>query len=169
MMDIDTVSLDELNNALVIIDQRELPNNVSVISLTTQDEIWKAIHTLRVRGAPAIGVAAAFGLFLASEEIKETSYDSFYSKFKASLDYLASSRPTAVNLFWALDRMEQVVLSNSDKTVTEIKTLLKNEARSIKNEDIEVCAKIGEHGLSLLKSDDGILTYCNAGQLAAVK
>jgi methylthioribose-1-phosphate isomerase len=169
IMDYETVALDDEKHALVIIDQTKLPGSVEFLSLTKREDIHRAIYLLQVRGAPAIGVAAAFGAYLAALEIGEEDYDAFRSKFSAAVKYLASARPTAVNLFWALDRMEKVVLSNEDLSVSEIKTLLRHEAVSIKDEDVKVCRAIGEYGLSLIKNGDGILTHCNAGQLATVK
>jgi methylthioribose-1-phosphate isomerase len=153
----------------VIIDQTKLPGETKVLSLTNQKDIWNAIYLLQVRGAPAIGIAAAIGIYLAAKELKEDIFDDFYLKFKSAKEYLASSRPTAVNLFWALNRMEKVVLDNAGRPVSEIKSLLYNEAITLKEEDIHVCKKIGENGLALIKDGDGILTHCNAGQLAAVK
>lgn len=169
IMTYETVDLDDANSALVIIDQTKLPGEVDILNLTEQKDIWEAIYLLKVRGAPAIGVAAAIGVYLAAKAINTDAYEIFYKEFKKAKDYLASSRPTAVNLFWALDRMERVVLESKDKDVAEIKPLLHNEAVSIKEEDIRVCRSIGEYGLSLIKDGDGILTHCNAGQLATVK
>ncbi len=169
IMDYDTVALDEENNALVIIDQTQLPYHTEILSLTKQEDIWNAIYLLQVRGAPAIGVAAAIGIYLAAREIKADGYDDFYAEFQKAKDYLDSARPTAVNLSWALKRMEQVVLKNKEKTVTEIVELLHKEAVEIREEDIWVCKMIGEYGLSLVKPGDGLLTHCNAGQLATVK
>ncbi|MDR1547237.1 MAG: S-methyl-5-thioribose-1-phosphate isomerase [Hungatella sp.] len=169
IMDYDTVALDEENNALVIIDQTQLPYHTEILSLTKQEDIWNAIYLLQVRGAPAIGVAAAIGIYLAAREIKADGYDDFYAEFQKAKDYLDSARPTAVNLSWALKRMEQVVLKNKEKTVPEIVELLHKEAIEIREEDIWVCKMIGEYGLSLVKPGDGLLTHCNAGQLATVK
>lgn len=165
----DTVSLDETKNALVIIDQTKLPGTIELISLTTQEDIHRAIYLLQVRGAPAIGVAAAIGIYLAAREIHVEDYDLFYERFKAAKDYLASARPTAVNLFWALDRMEQIVTAHRELPLKSLKALLHDEALAIRNEDILVCRAIGENGLSLIKNGDGILTHCNAGQLATVR
>ncbi|MDR0952472.1 MAG: S-methyl-5-thioribose-1-phosphate isomerase [Oscillospiraceae bacterium] len=169
IMNLETVTMDEEAGALVIIDQTKLPDTVELLSLTRQADIWDAIYLLRVRGAPAIGVAAAIGIYLAAKDIETDDYESFYAQFKAAKDYLASARPTAVNLFWALDRMEKLVTDNADKSVAEIKTLLRDEAVKIKEEDIRVCRAMGEYGLTLIHDGDGILTHCNAGQLAAVK
>ena len=169
IMDYDTVALDEENHALVIIDQTQLPYNTEILSLTKQEDIWNAIYLLQVRGAPAIGVAAAIGIYLAAREIGADGFDDFYAEFQKAKDYLDSARPTAVNLSWALKRMEQVVLENKEKTVPEIVALLHKEAIEIREEDIWVCKMIGEYGLSLVKPGDGLLTHCNAGQLATVK
>lgn len=169
ILDYETVALDDDNSALVIIDQTQLPYNTEILRLTEQKEIWNAIYLLQVRGAPAIGVAAAIGIYLAAKEIEIDTYEEFYQKFKAAKEYLASARPTAVNLFWALDRMDDVVKANSDKTVAEIKEILHQEAVAIRDEDVWVCKQIGEYGLSLVKPGDGLLTHCNAGQLATVK
>ncbi len=165
----ETVSLDEREGALVILDQTKLPNEINTLHLTDIWEIWRAIYTLQVRGAPAIGIAAGFGLYIAVKDIETQDYGEFLSKFRDAKGYLNSSRPTAVNLSWALTRMERVVTSNADKTIPEIKELLHKECRAIKSEDIDMCRKIGEHGLTLIKDGSGILTHCNAGQLATSK
>lgn len=176
ILDYDTVALDEEKNALVIIDQTKLPYEIEILSLTKQKDIWDAIYLLQVRGAPAIGVAAAIGIYLAAREIRDTmtaqgqtSFEVFYKEWKEAKDYLDSARPTAVNLSWALNRMEQVVLSAKGKTIDEIVELLHQEAVEIREEDIRVCRQIGEYGLSLVKPGDGLLTHCNAGQLATVR
>lgn len=169
IMSVDTVNIDEKNQELVIIDQTKLPNEVEILHLRDQKDIWNAIYLLQVRGAPAIGVAAAIGIYLAALDIHEDCYDAFYEKFKEAKEYLASSRPTAVNLFWALNRMEDVVLNNKEKSIKDIIQLLHDEAIAIRDEDIWVCKMIGEYGLTLIKDGDGILTHCNAGQLATAK
>lgn len=165
----ETVSLDEERGALAIIDQTKLPGAFEIIYLTKQEDIHRAIRSLQVRGAPAIGVAAAIGLYLAALEIDSDDYDVFYGRLKAASSYLATSRPTAVNLFWALGRMEGAARRNSALPVSRIVELLRAEAIAIHDEDIGVCRAIGEHGLSLIKDGDGILTHCNAGQLATVR
>ncbi|MFR3250993.1 MAG: S-methyl-5-thioribose-1-phosphate isomerase [Eisenbergiella sp.] len=169
IMEYETVALDEENLAVVIIDQTKLPGRTEIISLKTAQEIWDAIYLLQVRGAPAIGVAAAFGIYVLAEGMEETDYDSFLKEFQKQKEYLDSARPTAVNLSWALNRMEQVVLEHRTSSVAEIKALLKKEAKEIKEEDVWVCKTIGEYGLTLVKPGDGILTHCNAGQLATSK
>ena len=157
------------NDELLILDQTKLPNEINILHLTKIEDIWQAIYKLQVRGAPAIGIAAAFGLYLASLKINTDDYNEFLKELKAAKEYLNSARPTAVNLSWALNRMEQIALNNPDKNISEIKTLLQAEAEKIKSEDAEMCRKIGEYGLTLIKNGDGILTHCNAGQLATAK
>ncbi len=169
VLDCDTVLLDDENSALVIIDQTKLPGCIEMLSLTGLEEIWEAIRLLKVRGAPAIGVAAAIGVYLAVKGAETGSMEEFKKEFQRAKGYLASSRPTALNLFWALDRMEAVVLHNMEQKVYQVKDLLRREALRIRQEDIEVCRSIGEHGLALVKPGSGLLTHCNAGKLAAIK
>lgn len=169
LMDIDTVTLNEKTDEVVLIDQTKLPYEIEVISISDIEDIWHAINILQVRGAPAIGVAAAAGIYAVSSRFDTDDVEEFSEKFKEAKNYLASSRPTAVNLFWALDRMERILNENLNKSVKEIKLILKKEAVRIHDEDIEVCRKIGENGLALVKPGDGLLTHCNAGKLAAVK
>ena len=169
IMSYETVALDDEQSALVILDQTKLPYEVEVLHLTEQKDIWDAIYLLKVRGAPAIGVAGGFGVYLAAKRIQADNYDEFYAQFKKAKEYLDSSRPTAVNLSWALNRMEKVVTDNKDKPIPEIKELLHKECVAIKDEDVWMCRQIGEYGLSLIKDGDGILTHCNAGQLATSK
>lgn len=165
--DCDTVSLDETGEAVVIIDQTKLPGRLELISLRTAEEIWEAIYLLKVRGAPAIGVAAAYGIYVLARGMQEKDFDGFFTEFQKQKEYLDSARPTAVNLSWALKRMEGVCLRNREKPVCEIKELLRQEAVAIQEQDIQVCRSIGEYGLTLVKPGDGILTHCNAGKLAA--
>ena len=167
--DFDTVDLDEERQALAIIDQTKLPSKMEMLYLTKQEDIWDAIYLLKVRGAPAIGVAAAIGIYLAAKDIKADSYGDFLAQFRKAKDYLDSSRPTAVNLSWALKRQEKVVLDNADRPLPEIVKALHDEAVKIREEDIAVCRAIGEYGLTLIKDGDGLLTHCNAGRLAAVR
>ena len=169
IMEYETVALDDENNALVILDQTKLPALTELVNLHTAQEIWDSIYLLKVRGAPAIGVAAAFGIYLLAKGINTQDHDTFYQEFCRQKDYLNSARPTAVNLSWALKRMGQVCVDNKGLPVSEIKHKLKEEAIAMKEEDIRVCKAIGEHGLTLVKPGDGILTHCNAGQLATCK
>ena len=178
ILEFDTVALDFIPEqdesgkrkpVLKILDQTKLPGKVEYLSLWKLEEIRDAIYLLKVRGAPAIGVAAAIGMYAVASSINTDNYEDFLAAFEAAGERLSSARPTAVNLFWALERMAKVVRLNRDKTVETVKMLLKTEALKIRDEDVAASRKIGEYGLSLLKDGDGILTHCNAGQLAAVK
>ncbi len=169
IIDFNSVNIDLDKNELVIIDQTKLPNETKILRLSKIKDIWDAIYLLKVRGAPAIGIAGAIGIYIASTKNETESFDEFYKKFKEQKEYLDSSRPTAVNLSWALNRMEKVVLDNKNKTIKEIVVLLKNECLEIIEEDTWVCKTIGEYGLSLIKDGDGILTHCNPGALATSK
>ena len=167
IMSYETVALDDEKSALVILDQTKLPYEVEILSLTDQKDIWNAIYLLQVRGAPAIGVAAGFGVYLAAKQIQADNWEDFYTQFKAAKDYLNSSRPTAVNLSWALDRMRGV-LEAQGWTPQSIPALIR-EAEAIHREDIAMNRKMGKHGASLVPKGARILTHCNAGQLATSK
>lgn len=169
ILDYETVSLDTETDELVIIDQTLLPGKTEIIRLKTAQEIWDAIYLLKVRGAPAIGVAAAMGIYILAKQIKADTYEEFYAEFTKQKDYLNSARPTAVNLSWALERMDRLAQSMTGEPIPQILEALQKEALEIKAEDIRVCKAIGEYGLSLVKPGDGILTHCNAGQLATCK
>lgn len=170
-----TVKLTADRDNLDIIDQTLLPNTIKRINLHTKEEIWEAIKKLRVRGAPAIGVTAAYGIAVCANRIQADTFDEFYKEFKEIKDYLASSRPTAVNLFWALNRMDDTAQKNKEKPVSEIKEILYTEAQAIRDEDVQISRNIGEIGFDLLKDlkedgkELGIMTHCNAGTLATAK
>lgn len=166
---IQSVRLDDENDALILLDQTLLPNEKIFLEVKKMEDLWDAIYQLKVRGAPAIGIAAAYGVYLGTKHSKALTFDEFYAEFKKVKEYLASSRPTAVNLFWALDRMEARLQKENGKTVSEIKLALKEEAEAIRKEDEKVCETIGQYGLSLLKPGFGILTHCNAGTIATAK
>lgn len=174
ILEYETVDIDENGDNVVIIDQTKLPGKTEIIKLGTGQEIWDAIYLLKVRGAPAIGVSAAFGIYVLAKQIFRDGageFEDFYGKFRQQKDFLNSARPTAVNLSWALNRMDRVCVKAHEegKNVAEIVEILGREAQEIKDEDIRVCRAIGENGLSLVKPGDGILTHCNAGQLATCK
>ncbi len=166
---IDTVRLNENKDKIITLDQTRLPSHVEYIELCNKEDVYDAIKKLKVRGAPAIGVAAAFGIYVSCLKIKTKSFDEFCKYFTEIKDYLNSSRPTAVNLFWALDRMEKCLLKNKSTLVSEIIEALLKEAENIMEEDTTMCKKIGEHGASLIKDGMGLLTHCNAGTLATSK
>ncbi len=174
ILDIETVDLDIKTDELIIIDQTLLPNRTEILRLSKAEDIWEAINLLKVRGAPAIGVAAAMGIYVCAARIRvdenaPDEYEVFYREFERLRDYLDSARPTAVNLHWALNRMDELVKNMSGEPVSKILDALKQEALDIKAEDIWVCKQIGENGLTLVKPGDGILTHCNAGKLAVCK
>jgi methylthioribose-1-phosphate isomerase len=121
---------------------------------------------MQIRGAPALGIAGAFGVYLGLKDFKGKNYSQFLKKLNSVMQYLGSSRPTAVNLFWALDRMKKVVLRNKRESVKKIRRLLLKEAKIILSEDKILSRKLGEVGSSLIKDKDRILTICNAGALA---
>lgn len=173
ILDYETVALVDEDDAIEIIDQTLLPGTIETIRLHTGKEIWDAIYLLQVRGAPAIGVTAGFGLYLLMKHSEAVSYEEFMEELKEKSDYLNSSRPTAVNLSWALKRMESHVVefTESGKSFDPAKTIaeMRAESERIKAEDIDVCRRIGENGLTLIKDGYGLLTHCNAGQLATCK
>lgn len=161
-LDTDSVRLSKDETKVEIIDQTLLPNEVSILSLNTPQELFDAIYYLKVRGAPAIGIFAGYALYVLALAADEESFD---DKIKAHADYLSSSRPTAVNLSWALKRVLQAAENTAGSKAQKL-AAMKNEAVKIHEEDIAVCRKIAEYGLTLVKDGDGILTHCNAGALA---
>lgn len=167
--ELETVALDDENKKLVIIDQTKLPNEEVILELDTIEEFYQAIYLLQVRGAPAIGVAAGFAIYLTSCKIKAEDYQGFMEQFKKDKEYLNSSRPTAVNLSWALNRMEKSIIGHKEARKEELLAILKEEALAIRREDEDSCRRIGENMLTLLKPGFGLLTHCNAGQLATSK
>ncbi len=168
-IEVETVALDDEAKEIVIIDQTKLPGQRRMLRLSLVEEFYTAIKRLEVRGAPAIGVFAGFAIYLAARKIETDDFAAFYEAFRKDKEYLNSSRPTAVNLSWALNRMDAVVKRNSDKPVSKILEALREEALSIRQEDEDACRAIGENALTLLKPGYGLLTHCNAGQLATSK
>lgn len=166
LSDLKTVCLNEAKDAVVILDQTLLPEKEEYALLHTEHDIWDAIYKLKVRGAPAIGIAAAYGIYVCANKIETVSFDVFYKEFHRIKKYLSGARPTAVNLVAALDRMERRLLADCSKSVVHIKRGLLEEACAIREEDAEACRKIGENCLALLRPGMGILTHCNAGHLA---
>ncbi len=162
----ENVHLSEDGKSVVIIDQTKLPNVVEELTLSTLQEMYDAIKSLAVRGAPAIGICAGYSIYCLAQQIEVDNFEDFYAQFRKDKDYLDSSRPTAVNLSWALNRMDALLVANKDKSVAELVKLMGEEAVAIQKEDIAMCKAISEYGLSLLKEGDGVLTHCNAGPLA---
>ncbi|MGQ3686276.1 MAG: S-methyl-5-thioribose-1-phosphate isomerase [Candidatus Loosdrechtia sp.] len=156
----------DINGRVRLIDQTLLPAELKFVYCEDLKSIWHAIKTLMVRGAPAIGIAGAMGVILGIKESQTNDTDSFFKDLRQVATYLSSSRPTAVNLFWGIARMERLAQKNKNKPVREIKELLLQEAIRIQEEDKIICRKIGENGAGFIGDNDGILTHCNAGGLA---
>ena len=169
--DYPTIALDDAAGEIIIIDQTLLPGEVRLLRLGQTGDIWEAIRELRVRGAPAIGVTAAFAAYLAGKAIETDDLAYFAEKFEEAAGWLATARPTAVNLFWALDRMRGALARACEETaeVSEVKAALLKEALAIRDEDVAICKAIGAHALGLVKPGMGLLTHCNAGRLATVE
>jgi len=151
---------------LVLIDQTQLPGVEVVREYTRWQDVAEAIRTLVVRGAPAIGVAAAFGLALAAHQSGARSFDPLLEDLETASKGLAATRPTAVNLFWALERMKQVALASRPLPLDTIRARLLAEAETIREEDIRANRAMGDHGAALVPAGARILTHCNAGALA---
>ena len=176
-MQIETLSWKgDVDGILEMIDQTLLPTQFTTLEFTgaNLEGVWEAIHSLRVRGAPAIGIAAAYGVCIGLQNVlTETDEEAFFKRFDEVTAYLASSRPTAVNLFWALDRMKEVagqVRGLMDVTGTfsarEVANRMLMEAQAIHEEDRRICHAIGKFGEPLIPDGAGVLTHCNAGGLA---
>lgn len=154
------------DGCLRLIDQTLLPVQFMEIDCRTVQEVWDAIKVLKVRGAPAIGVSAAYGVVIGTADSRTASRTEFDAILKATADHLAASRPTAVNLFWALDRMQAVAAQLPELSPAEMHDRLLVEAKTIHEEDTEMCAAMGRHGSPFLADGSGVLTHCNAGALA---
>ncbi len=183
----EIVPVRYVDDTMLILDQTRLPGEEVYIGMETKEDVWDAIFKLKVRGAPAIGVAAAWGLYISVREMEAETAAEFADKVREVADYLNSSRPTAVNLSWALKRMVKTMETylegceaavsgdaaidavEEERKIHWTKEVLKAEARRIHEEDIAACRAMGEHGLSLLKPGMGILTHCNAGTIATAK
>ena len=155
-----------VNKKIRIIDQTRLPLNLRYIYCKDIKSLFKAIKTMKIRGAPALGVAAAFGVVLGIQSSKAKKFQGFIRQLNKVINYLGSSRPTAVNLFSSLERMEKIAKDNKDKSINEIKKILLKEAINIFQEDRVMCRRLSKHGSGLIKNNDNILTICNAGALA---
>ncbi|MBM2838806.1 MAG: S-methyl-5-thioribose-1-phosphate isomerase, partial [Deltaproteobacteria bacterium] len=159
-------TIEWTDEAVIMIDQRLLPVREVYVKCRTYQEVAEAIKDMIIRGAPAIGVAAAMGIALGAQGIKATGFEEFYREYEKICDLLAGTRPTAVNLFWAVDRMKRFCLDHKEVKVEKLKELIKIEALKIHDEDIEINRNIGKNGDSLVPHGARILTHCNAGALA---
>jgi methylthioribose-1-phosphate isomerase len=160
--------IGDLNGFVRLIDQTQLPESLAYIEAQDVQTIWDAIKRLSVRGAPAIGIAAAMGVVLATRAPGVATAD-LQQRALAAADHLATSRPTAVNLFWALDRMRAVIRASGDLNPNEFRARLLAEAQNIRDEDAAMSRAIGEFGESLIPAGGGVLTHCNAGGLATAE
>lgn len=154
------------NTYILMLDQRKLPTEEKYIRCNSPDGVAKAIKQMVIRGAPAIGVAAAMGIALGAKQTRSHNKQVFLNKLGKITDLLANTRPTAVNLFWAIKRMQYVAHKCKDLEISEIISNLEAEAVKIYEEDIEICRKIGKHGSTLLADGCNVITHCNAGALA---
>ena len=161
---VENIRYDKAEETLYIIDQTLLPNQEREIPLRTAEEMYEAIKALRVRGAPAIGICAAYCLYVLARSIPEG--EDFQARLAEYANYLVSARPTAVNLSWAVRSMEETARAHRDEPRAAVLEALYEKAAAIHKDDIEKCTKISEYGLTLVKDGDGILTHCNAGPLA---
>ena len=170
MKQIETLSWsgDHLTGVLRLIDQTLLPTQLAEIECRSVETVWEAIKSLRVRGAPAIGISAAYGVCVGVQSaLQDCRKEVFFAQLNKVIAYLASSRPTAVNLFWAFDRMKAKAFSlREQKTAGEIAVALLAEAKAIHEEDRAICRAIGNYGNELVQDGDSFLTHCNAGGLA---
>ncbi len=162
----DVKSLVWNNHQLSLLDQTRLPTEVVMEVQESIEDVRDAIKALKVRGAPAIGVAGAYGLVIGMQQKTHLDRPEFLSLLRNQATYLDSSRPTAVNLHWALERVVSAAESSSAGTGNELQIVIQAEAEAIHKEDIALCRSIGEHGVSLIGDGMGILTHCNAGRLA---
>ncbi len=153
-------------NSVQIIDQTYLPQKEVTIHLQSVGQVWDAIKKLKVRGAPAIGIAGAYGLYLGIRELPEGVFSTFYKECERVAEYLNSSRPTAVNLSWALNQILDTIYSQKDEPIATLKELALQTAIIIHKEDCRLCKAIGEYGVELIPDNARILTHCNTGSLA---
>lgn len=154
------------DNKVIMLDQSRLPLEVNFIECTDYQMVAEGIKRLWIRGAPAIGIAAAMGIALAAQDIKAKSFDDFIERLEPAMQTLLSTRPTAVNIKWAVERIKKILSSRKDESIEGLKKLLIEEAKKILEEDIEVNKAIGRWGARFIKDGDTILTHCNAGSLA---
>jgi methylthioribose-1-phosphate isomerase len=163
-MPVPTISYEK--GEVRIIDQTMLPLSKVFITLHTREQMWEAIKKLRIRGAPALGIAAAFGVYLGIREYSDHDHGAFLRRFEDSCRYIATARPTAVNLFWAIERIRDLVEHHRKLPVEELKQLVLQEALYMIDEDNRTCLSIGDHGVELIEDGYSLLTHCNAGGLA---
>lgn len=167
-MKLDIIPVKWTDDGVAMLDQRLLPGEEKWLMLRTYNDVADGIRNMVVRGAPAIGVSAAYGIALGAKQFVGTTVEDLGEEIEYICEVLAATRPTAVNLFWAIERMKETFRSakSEDRTVSEIKEILVAEARSIHDEDIESQRLIAQYGGELLEDNSSVLTHCNAGALA---
>ena len=161
-------TIDWKNNKVRIIDQTQLPHKLVYLNIDKLNDLWQAIKILRVRGAPALGAAAALGVYLGVKDYSGNDWKGFARKLKQAAQYVASSRPTARNLFWGIEKACAAALRNKNKPISMIKQAILAEGKKIMQEDMVSCRLIGNYGAKLLRDNSTVMTICNAGILATI-
>ncbi len=161
-------TIDWKNNKIRIIDQTRLPHKLVYINLGNLKDLWQAIKIMQVRGAPALGAAAGLGMYLGIKDSVCSDWKKFSQELSKVAKYLGSSRPTARNLFWGIEKIQKIALANKSQSVSKIKQIILAQAKLIMHQDMISCRKIGAYGAKLLKNDSRVLTICNAGILATI-
>ena len=161
-------TIDWKNNKVKIIDQTKLPQKLVYINIDKLGDLWRAIKTMQVRGAPALGAAAALGVYLGIRDYAGSDWSGFNHNLNAVAKFIISSRPTARNLFWGIERIQAVALINKNQSIPKIKQIILAQGKLIMREDMISCRKIGSYGSKLLKDNSRVLTICNAGILATI-
>lgn len=165
---IDTAikSIEWRDDHVRILDQTYLPGREVYSDIRDVGRMWEAIKKLRIRGAPAIGIAAAYGMYLGVKDLPENAFESFIVEVNRLAEYLEGARPTAVNLKWATNRIKSTIRAHKNKEISEIKEIILKTAKTIHDEDKRICKKIGENGVELIPKKSQVLTHCNTGSLA---
>ncbi|MDP8262184.1 MAG: S-methyl-5-thioribose-1-phosphate isomerase [Candidatus Ancaeobacter aquaticus] len=163
-MVVKTVEWNE--KSVKILDQTKLPEELIYINCKTREELWEAIKMLRVRGAPLLGVIGALAVALDAHVYEGTNIEEFRKRIQETISYMATSRPTAVNLFWGLKRIKKVIDNDNSNDIESLRDLITKEAVEILSEDKEICKKLGDNGAVLLEDGATVMTHCNAGALA---
>lgn len=161
-------TIDWKNNKIRLIDQTKLPQKLVYLNFDQLPLLWRAIKTLQVRGAPALGAAAGLGMYLGVKDCAGSKWSQFSRKLNQVAKYIESSRPTARNLFWGVERIRAAALANQEQPIAKIKQIILAEAKLIMRQDMITCRKIGVYGARLLKNNSRVLTICNAGILATI-
>ncbi|MDD5464988.1 MAG: S-methyl-5-thioribose-1-phosphate isomerase [Candidatus Omnitrophica bacterium] len=161
-------TIDWKNNKIRLIDQTKLPRKLAYLDIDNLKNLWQAIKIMQVRGAPALGAAAGLGMYLGIKDYPGSDWSGFSRRLNKAAGYIASSRPTARNLFWGIERICRIAENNKKQLIPKIKKIILSEAKKIMREDMVSCRKIGACGAKLLKDSSTVLTICNAGILATI-